>query len=146
VEEAGWINSGKKTFECTKTMMSLYWYILFKVYGKALFEQFLTRQYDLAQDFWYILEASDDFEVAVRPMSNIVCFRYVQPGMSHKAQDQLNAFIREESLKEGRYYIVQTGIKGKLYLRTSLMNPFTTLDDLKNLLSYLRDLAKNQQR
>ena len=146
VEEAGWINSGKKTFECTKTMMSLHWYLLFKVYGKDLFEQFLTRQYDLAQDFWGILEAADDFEVAVRPMSNIVCFRYVQTGMPLEALDQLNAFIREESLKAGRYYIVQTRLKGRLYLRTSLMNPFTKLEDLKNLLSYLRNLAKSQHR
>ncbi|WP_445385336.1 pyridoxal phosphate-dependent decarboxylase family protein [Robiginitalea sp. IMCC44478] len=146
VEEAGWINSGKKTFECTKTMMSLHWYLLFKVYGTALFDQFLTRQYDLAADFWRILEDADDFEVAVRPMSNIVCFRYVQPGMSLEALDQLNAFTRAESLKAGRYYIVQTRLKGRLYLRTSLMNPFTSLQDLKNLLSYLRDLAKSQQR
>ncbi|WP_445382506.1 pyridoxal phosphate-dependent decarboxylase family protein [Robiginitalea sp. IMCC43444] len=145
-EEAGWINSGKKTFECTKTMMSLHWYLLFKVYGKALFDQFLTRQYDLAADFWRILEDTDDFEAASRPMSNIVCFRFIQPGTSHQALDQLNACIREESLKAGRYYIVQTRLKGRLYLRTSLMNPFTSLKDLKDLLSYLRDLVKRQQR
>ena len=71
-EEEDWINSGKKTFECTKTMMSMHWYILFKFYGEKIFNQFVTNQYDLAKDFEQLLQAEENFELATAPMANIV--------------------------------------------------------------------------
>ena len=37
-------------------------------------------------------------------------------------------------LQDGRFYIVQTTIQGQIYLRTALMNPFTTIEDLEELL------------
>ena len=73
--EDQWYESGKKTFECTKTMMSLHWYVLLKYYGEEVFDQFVTRQYDLAQDFVEMLEEHPNFELAISPQSNILCFR-----------------------------------------------------------------------
>ncbi|NJB37974.1 pyridoxal phosphate-dependent decarboxylase family protein [Croceivirga sp. JEA036] len=140
-QEDQWYQSGKKTFECTKTMMSLHWFILIKFYGLELFDAFVTRQYNLAKDFAAVIQNTPNFELAVAPQSNIVCFRYVKEGMSAAALNQLNAAIRQQTLEEGEYYMVQTKLRGTHYLRTSLMNPFTTLEHLKDLLQKISDLA-----
>jgi len=129
-----WFNSGKKTFECTKTMMSLHWFILLKVYGEGLFDAFVTRQYDLTRGFANLIDQQQHFELAVAPTSNIVCFRYVEDTFSEQELNELNAQIRQHLLEDGEYYLVQTKLKGKHYLRTTLMNPFTTLTHLKALL------------
>ncbi|NNC34315.1 MAG: aminotransferase class V-fold PLP-dependent enzyme [Croceitalea sp.] len=139
--ENDWFNSGKKTFECTKSMMSLHWYLLFKLYGEALFDAFVTRQYDLAQEFARMLQEHNDFELAVRPMSNIVCFRYVGDQLEPGQLNDLNIKIRQTLLEDGAFYLVQTKLKGVHYLRTSLMNPFTTRVHLSQLLEKIKHVA-----
>lgn len=136
-DEADWYNGGKRTFECTKTMMSLHWIALLKGYGTQLFERFLDRQYNLAKTFAKLITNHADFELAVPPKSNIVCFRYVSKNLGLEELNQLNLRIREAVLIDGEYYIVQTRLRGIWYLRTTLMNPFTIQTDLEGLLQKL---------
>ena len=139
--EDEWYNSGRRTFECTKTMMCLHWFVLLKFYGEQLFDQYVTRQYDLAQDFAKLIEDHPNFELATLPKANILCFRWVDASKSLKALNERNANIRQQLLEDGEYYVVQTKLRGVHYLRTTLMNPFSTLDHLGNLLKKIDCLA-----
>lgn len=132
--EDQWYQSGKKTFECTKTMMSLHWFVLLKYYGEAVFDEFVTRQYDLAQEFAQMLKNHTNFELATWPQSNILCFRVIQDSRPTEQLNKLNARIRQLLLEDGEFYLVQTKLLGVLYLRTTLMNPFTTKSHLSDLL------------
>lgn len=136
--EEDWYNGAKRTFECTKTMTSLHWYLLMELYGIAVFDEYVTRQYDLARRFAELIEADPDFELGLHPQSNIVCFRYIKTGMAEEEINQLNAKIRQKALEEGRFYLVQTRLKEKQFLRCTLMNPFTTPEHLQELLNHLR--------
>ncbi|MEM8848067.1 MAG: pyridoxal-dependent decarboxylase, partial [Bacteroidota bacterium] len=138
-----WYNSGRRTFECTKTMMCMHWYLLLKVYGEEVFDTYVTRQYDLAKDFAEMLRKESDFEIPTYPMSNILCFRYVNDEISLEESNELNAKIRQVILEEGEFYMVQTKLRGVHYLRTSLMNPFTTLEHLRLLIGKIRATAAN---
>ena len=140
-QEDQWYQSGKKTFECTKSMMSLHWFILMKTYGNKLFNEYVTRQYDLAKEFEALLRNDKDFEVAVSPQSNILCFRIVKQKWSTEKLNQLNADIRKTILANGSFYLVQTKLKGIHYLRTSLMNPFTELSHLSELVKQIKATA-----
>ncbi len=141
--EDEWYNSGRRTFECTKTMMCLHWFALLKFYGDQLFDQYVTRQYDLAQDFAGMIEDHPNFELATEPMSNILCFRYINPELKNEELNDSNARIRQVLLEDGEYYLVQTKLRGKLYLRTTLMNPFTTAEHLNQLLEKIVKTASN---
>ena len=139
-QEEDWFNGAKRTFECTKTMMSMHWYLLMELYGEELFDEYVTRQYDLARDFAGLIHDHNDFELAFEPVSNIVCFRFIS---KHSNEDELNATntrLRQRALEDGRFYLVQTRLRGKLYLRCTLMNPFTTPEHLSELLSHLIQL------
>lgn len=136
--EEDWYNGAKRTFECTKTMTSLHWYLLMELYGIDVFDEYVTRQYDLGKRFAELIDADPDFELGLFPQSNIVCFRYVQSGMTEKELNGLNAQIRQKALEEGRFYLVQTRLKEKQFLRCTLMNPFTTPVHLQELLDHLR--------
>ncbi|MEM1339029.1 MAG: aminotransferase class V-fold PLP-dependent enzyme [Bacteroidota bacterium] len=141
-QEDIWYQSGKMTFECTKTMMCLHWFILLKMYGEALFDEYVTRQYDLTRSFARILNEDPDFELATHPQSNILCFRWIASEKSNKELNRLNAAIRQQLLEDGEFYIVQTQLRGIHYLRTSLMNPFTTLDHLAQLTTKIKAVAE----
>jgi L-2,4-diaminobutyrate decarboxylase len=137
-----WYNSGKRTFECTKLMMSVKIYSILKTCGEGIFTENIDTLHDLAKAFVSILKANSAFELAVEPESNIVCFRYVGKETNSENYNSLNASIRQKLLTDGRFYIVQTTLREKLYLRVSLMNPLTTIEDLKALLAEIEAIVK----
>ncbi|MGB5654192.1 MAG: pyridoxal-dependent decarboxylase [Robiginitalea sp.] len=140
--EEDWSNGAKRTFECTKLTSSLTWYAVLKQYGEPIFEAFLNRQYDLARSFSDLIRERPNWELACEPQSNILCFRWAPLGIPSEGLDEINENIRKKALEEGRFYIVQTRLKGTLYLRTSLMNPFTGTAHLSELLTYLETLGQ----
>ena len=133
-DEGEWFNSGKRTFECTKRMMSMQVYSILRTYGPRIFEENVTHLYTLARAFARMIKERPALQLALEPEANIVCFRYVGEGEDKGGLNKRNAQIRQEMLEEGRFYIVQTQLREQRYLRTTLMNPFTTEAILGQLL------------
>lgn len=129
-----WYNLGHKTFECTKRDLGFRVLAVRQVYGETLFAEIIDRLYAQAQFFADLVEETPGFELAVRPQSNIVCFRF---GQDDNVQDQ----IRAKVLEQGDFYLVRTKLRSGVFLRTTLMNPLTTVEDLKQLLSEILALA-----
>lgn len=148
-QEGEWFNSGKRAFECTKRMMSIQVYAILRTYGKQIFEQNVAQLYDLAQTFVQKIKERNTFQLALHAQANIVCFRYTPASIDADNFNELNAQIRQELIEDGEFYIVQTLLRGQLYLRTTLMNPFTTEAILEQLLDKIEkaglQLAENYQ-
>ena len=132
-----------RTFECTKRMMSFKLYATLAAFGPALFDAYVTRVVDLAHDFATLLRAQPDFEIAVEPECNIVCFRHRPSAFAgtDAALDALQVSIRRRVIASGAFYPVQTKLDGRVWLRTTLMGPFTTIDDLARLINACRTAA-----
>jgi len=135
-----WYDIANRTLECTKKMMGIKIYALLKIYGPQLIDDYVTRAYELAETFASLLEEAEDFQLALQPASNIVCFRYSPAGTDADSLDELNAGIRRRLLEEGEFYIVQTVIDGRTFLRTTLMNPFTSKKELLQLMDRIRKI------
>jgi len=134
-----WFNSGKRAFECTKLMMSAKVYVMLRTYGEAIFAENVDTLYGLARRFAEQVRSRPGFELATEPQSNIVCFRYAGNETDADKLDALNSRIRQQVLTEGQFYIVQTSLRGRAWLRVSLMNPFTTDAQLGALLDALSE-------
>ena len=144
-DEDKWYDIALKSFECTKRMMSIQFYILLQMYGEELFDQFVTTLYDLGKSFSKLIKEHPDFEIAVEPDTNIVCFRYRQEHMSNDELNEINKMIRQKLLEKGDFYIVQTKLKNQIYLRTTIMNPRTGNDEFNALLDSLENLTASSQ-
>ncbi|WP_161554587.1 pyridoxal phosphate-dependent decarboxylase family protein [Sinomicrobium soli] len=140
-EEDEWYHSGKRTFECTKPMSIMHVYTAMRLYGDEIYGEIVDRLYGLATEFADRLRQHPDFELATPPQSNIVCFRYRTEHPDINA-DALNRHILDVITAEGIFYLVSTRLNGSFYLRTSLMNPFTTMEDLNTLLSGITTAAR----
>jgi L-2,4-diaminobutyrate decarboxylase len=134
-----WYNFAQRTLECTKTMMGLRLFISLAAYGTDFFAGYITAMYDLARDFARLIRDAGDFETAVEPESNIVCFRFLKKGETDL--DGLQKRIRRAMLEKGSFYIVQTELSGRHWLRCTLINPRTTLADLEALLAEIRKIG-----
>ena len=135
-----WFNYGKRTFECTKEMMSVKFFIMQQVYGEKLFEEYVDHQYDLARTFANMIFKRPGFQLAHSPESNIVCFRYID---MKGDLNRMNAKIRMQLLNKGEFYIVQTKLKGKIFFRVTIMNSLTNKETFIELLDEIQLLADN---
>jgi L-2,4-diaminobutyrate decarboxylase len=137
--EPEWYNMAKRTFECTKLMMSLKVYAVIRTYGLELFDEYVTKVNDLGAAFGRLIGRRKDFELAVAPQCNIVCFRYLPEDV--RQRDRLNETVRERILESGEFYIVQTRLRGEIWLRVTLTNPFTEEVHLNALLDRIAQYA-----
>ena len=141
-----WYNSAIRTIECTKSALGIIAYTALKYYGKSYYKEYIDSRYDLATTFAMMVKSDRQFELAVEPDSNIVCFRYAPKGHNDLTFNQINATIRDKIIKEGSFYIVQTELDGKIWIRLTIINPITSEDDLKNLLLRITEIGTGEVR
>ena len=138
IEDNDWSQGGKRTFETTKSMYILKVFTLFKEFGDTIFEAYINNQYDLARDFAASILRKDKFELACIPHSNIVCFRYIDC----ENANQFNSLLRQQTIEDGSFYLVQTTLDDKVYLRTTFMNSETTVSHTDKLIRFLEKKAE----
>ncbi|MFZ8836870.1 MAG: pyridoxal phosphate-dependent decarboxylase family protein [Flavobacteriales bacterium] len=127
-----WWNLSKRTFECTKRMLSASVFGIWEAHGPLLWESLVVRLISRAQFAAAQLNLRDNWEVFAHPKSNILCFRL--KGVN-------NSNLRAKLLKHGPHYIVKTRVNGSDWLRCTFQNPLTTEDDIIELIDRLEELA-----
>ena len=134
-----WYNSGKRTFECTKPTMVSRVYSVLRTHGEQVFIDVVDYLYDLGAAFANMIRQNPNFELAHDPKTNIVCFRFINKNENDLTI--LNQKIRQKLLKNGRFYLVSTILNGNYYLRVSLMNPLTSVQELEELLKEIEKIG-----
>jgi L-2,4-diaminobutyrate decarboxylase len=135
------IDLGMRTVECTKRAVGFGLWGLWAVFGEELFEQLVDRVLLRARQLYELLLEQPDFEVLHEPECNILAFRYLPEwlqGAEPKRQSDWQRAVRTRLIRSGEFYIVQTTLNGLAALRTTVMNPLTTTDDLTELLEAIR--------
>ena len=116
-EEDEWWNLSKRTFECTKRMLSVAVFGIWEQHGPRLWESLVDQLVGNAQTFAATVEEREGWQLFALPQSNIVCFR------STKLD---NSLLRRLMVEHGPHYIVKTEFSGETWLRCTFQNPFTT--------------------
>jgi len=107
-----------------------------------VFRDYVTRCFDVARLLAARVEAAEDFELAMPPDANIVCFRHRRDG---PPGDGLHERVRNAILGSGRYYLTSVELDGKNWLRCTLQNPFTDEPELEGLLETVRAAVRDAQ-
>ncbi len=137
-----WHNVAKRSFECTKSMLSLPVYTLLYQYGTSLFSAYIDKVNALCQFFHHLILSRRYWEIPVEPACNIICFRYIPSDNKGIDLNEINKYIRERIIFSGKFYIVQTTLKDCVYLRLSITNALTTEADLASMLNTAEVLAQ----
>ena len=88
------------------------WFVI-RHYGIEGLQQHVRHHIALAQEFAGWVRDSDDFELAVDPPLNLVCFR-------HKAGDAFNEQLLKTVNATGKIYITHTKLAGRYTLRMAI--------------------------
>ncbi len=123
-----------RTVECTKAGLGLRFFMVLAALGENGLRKYIDQQFQKTMQVYEYIHQFTDLECPVKPQSNILCFRV-------KASDDVQIQIRNKLLKQGDFYISTTNFNHKRYLRIVIMNPQTTMDDIKQLLSTIEKMA-----
>jgi L-2,4-diaminobutyrate decarboxylase len=128
-------NLSYRTLECTKRMMALKLWAAFSLYGINGMGALINEAFAKAKILADKIEKKSDFELLMKPETNIVCFRYLKQYSNQAKANKHQSDIRRHIIESGAFHITQVDLHGITWLRTTLMNPFTTEKDLDELLA-----------
>jgi L-2,4-diaminobutyrate decarboxylase len=139
-------DSGIANLECTKRAAAFGLWGVWSLFGSQLFADVVDVTIDTARQFYEMLAAADDFEPLHEPQCNIVAFRYLPVEWRQAPAQSIDAWqqkLRRAVIESGAYYLVQSRLDGRPVLRTTIMNPLTTPDDLRGLMDCLRQVGRD---
>ena len=120
-----------RTVECTKAGLGLKWFFVLAALGEQGLEKHVDDQFELARKAYEYIESQPDFDCAVKPQSNILCFRLA-------GSNTLQLDIRDKLIAQGEFYLSTTDFGGQRYLRMVFNHPDTNMDDIKMLIQSIR--------
>jgi L-2,4-diaminobutyrate decarboxylase len=143
--QLGEYDSGIVNLECTKRSAAFGVWGVWSLFGPQIFADMVDVTIELAQQFYTLLQTADDFEPLHEPQCNIVAFRCLPRELRDAPAERIDAFqlrLRRAVIESGEFYLVQSRLDGRPVLRTTMMNPLTTENDLRSLLDCLRRVGR----
>ncbi len=119
-------------------MMGLKLWAAFSLYGAERLGQLVDTVFASARLFAEKLAEEADFALLMPPQTNILCFRYVAGTLPAEELNARQAGIRQGIVQNGEFHLTQVELHGKLWLRTTLMNPLTEAHDMDALITSIR--------
>ncbi|WP_175412052.1 pyridoxal-dependent decarboxylase [Streptomyces sp. TRM64462] len=132
------LDSGDKNFECTKRPMIMPLWVLWSLYGPALFRRKIDHLCGITEEFHHILRGEPDMETLHRPEVNILCFRHRPEELPDDAVHAFQVAIRNRVKQEGNFFISKVDVDGVAALRVVLMNHRITTEHFHLLLGEIR--------
>ncbi|GAA4274007.1 aspartate aminotransferase family protein [Aquimarina gracilis] len=140
------INFYDHGIQLTRRFRALKFYMSLKTFGLKSFKSAITYNLDLAEQTEAILRKSVLWEITSPATLAIINFRYNPIGSSFSEEelDQINQNISKKIVTSREALLVTTVLQGQIVLRMCLINPRTTLEDIKNTLKECEIYADEQ--
>ncbi len=133
----------EKSIQTTRRFDALKLWFTLKMTGAKTIGSFLEKVHYLALDVYHSIKDDVDFEIAHKPELSTIVFRYVSPGIAADAiHNTINLNIKNTLFKSGQASVASTKLDGRIYLKFTLLNPKSTLDDLLNIIQMIKDTGK----
>ncbi|MCK4977506.1 MAG: aminotransferase class V-fold PLP-dependent enzyme [Anaerolineales bacterium] len=109
-------------FQLSRGFRALKAWISLKEHGSHKYARMIQQNIDQARYLAKLIETEPELELVAPVTLNIVCFRYIRPGLADAALDALNKEILVELQEQGIAVPSGTTIRGKYVLRVGHTN------------------------
>ena len=120
-------------FELSRGFQALKAWMTIKEQGIAKYGRLIQQNIDQAQFLGRLVGAAPELELALPVSLNVVCFRYVRPGLDEASLDRLNKRIEVELQERGIAVPSIVRIRGRNYLHVAITNHRSRRDDFETL-------------
>jgi glutamate/tyrosine decarboxylase-like PLP-dependent enzyme len=112
-----------------------------RAYGRSGYRVIVENHLDLAQRLAAAVDAAPDLERLAEVPLNIVCFRARPPGFPEERLDELNRWVGEAVLTDGRVFFGSTIYDGKVAFRPAPVNWRNGPDEIDLIVEVTRELT-----
>ncbi|MEX0729403.1 MAG: aspartate aminotransferase family protein [Aquisalimonadaceae bacterium] len=138
--EEGTPNLVDKSMQTTKRFDALKLWLTLRAVGAETIGNAFDQVIALAQQVYRLFLADDAIDVIHQPELSALVFRYrPSPACPEHELDAANTFIRKALFRSGDAVVAGTRVDGRQYLKFTLLNPATTIQDIREI----RDLIKS---
>ncbi|MBZ0326728.1 MAG: aminotransferase class V-fold PLP-dependent enzyme [Altibacter sp.] len=137
------INFYDHGIELTRRFRALKFYMSIKTFGLKAFRKAITYNIKLAEETESFLRKSSNWEVISPATLAVINFRYNPIGnaLSEKKLDALNQYISAQVVSSQKALLVTTVLNKQVVLRMCLINPRTTMQDVKETITLCESFA-----
>lgn len=136
------VNQVDKSLQTTRRFDALKLWATLRALGAAGIGALVDGMCDLAAEVHAHLATDPDFEVIGETDLSTVLFRYAPDGLEPGHADDLVPQVRRVLFDSGRALVAKTVIDGRPCLKLTLLDPDTTLDDVRAVLELVRATAQ----
>ena len=131
--------------QLTRRFRALKFYMSIKTYGLNTFRNAIAYNIDLAEETEEFLRKSASWEIVSPATLAIINFRYnpLRLSLSEEQIDALNQEISARVLASKEALLVTTLLQQQVVLRMCLINPKTSMEDIKDTLEQCSGFAKD---
>ncbi|WP_049872052.1 pyridoxal phosphate-dependent decarboxylase family protein [Catenulispora acidiphila] len=135
-------NQVDKSIQTTRRFDALKLWMTLRIMGPDAVGDLFDEVIDRAAQAWVLLTVDPRFEVVTRSQLSTLVFRYLPPeGATRDLADGANLYAREALASSGAALVAGTKVGDRHYLKFTLLNPETTVDDIAHVLDLIADHA-----
>jgi L-2,4-diaminobutyrate decarboxylase len=128
-----------KSIQTTRRFDALKPFLAFQHIGIDNLGKMVDHTIEISAKISELIADDSDFELAYKTPINAIVFRYLPPNMLNEAViDKINHTIKHDMLLTGEAIIGQTIYKNKAFLKFTILNPVTTIGDIKLVLKNIK--------
>ncbi|WP_406392782.1 lysine decarboxylase DesA [Streptomyces sp. NBC_00882] len=136
-------NQVDKSLQTTRRFDALKLWMTLRVMGADGIGQLFDEVCDLAVEGWKLLAADPRFDVVVEPSLSTLVFRCIPASVTDPAEiDRANLYARKALFASGDAVVAGTKVSGRHYLKFTLLNPETTVEDMSVVLDLIAGHAE----
>lgn len=136
-------NQVDKSLQTTRRFDALKLWMTLRVMGADGIGELFDEVCDLAAQGWELLAADPRFDVVVEPSLSTLVFRIIPSGVTDPDSiDRANLHARKALFASGDAVVAGTKVGGRHYLKFTLLNPETTVDDIAAVLDLIAGHAE----
>jgi glutamate/tyrosine decarboxylase-like PLP-dependent enzyme len=133
-------------FELSRGFKALKAWMGLKEHGLRKYARLIEQNVDQARYLADLIEASPELELLAPASLNVVCFRFVGPGLENSVLDALNQSILVELQEGGIAVLSGTTVRGKYAMRAGHTNHRSRREDFELLVREVRRIGRELAR
>jgi len=134
-------NQVDKSLATTRRFDALKLWLTLRTVGADGIGELFDAVVDRAAEAYELLAADPRFEVVTRPSLSTLVFRWA--GVDDERADAVTLHVREALFASGAAVVASTTVGGRHWLKFTLLNPRTTIDDIAEVLDLVADHARD---
>ncbi|REC42630.1 pyridoxal phosphate-dependent decarboxylase family protein [Chryseobacterium sp. 5_R23647] len=127
-------NQVNKSIQTTRRFDALKLWFTLRIIGKKGLGNYIERIIYTAREAANLLENDPHFELLNRSDISALVFRYSANPFKTFDLSRVNTYIKSQLYKNGNALVAGTKVNGQFYLKFTILNPLTTVEDIKSIL------------